>query len=254
MLRHYDERGVLHPKQVDPSSGYRWYYHDQLGTARWIRVLRDVGCSVEEIGRLLQVIDDPDALLRALEEQRKQAYRDMQSVSRRLAGLYQLIAELKDPTMAPTVTMTTRPAMTVVALRDVIPSYAEEGTLWQRLMPAVAASGIAPDDIIAAGATFHDEDYREHDVDVEVWAQIRTAPEDSDLVREIGEQQVAAATLTGPYEGMSTVTDAITAWIADRSMTVTGPMFNIYLVGPATSPDPQTWVTEVCIPIGPATG
>jgi hypothetical protein len=31
-------------------------------------------------------------------------------------------------------------------------------------------------------------------------------------------------------------------------------MFTMYLVGTATSPGPQTWVTGRGIPVGPATG
>jgi DNA-binding transcriptional MerR regulator len=253
MLRHYDERGLLPPARVDSSSGYRLYSQSQLGSARWIRTFRDVGCSVDEIGRLLRLVGDSDALLRALEQQRHQLHQDLQHVSSRLSGLDHLISDLKEPTMTPTVTMTTRPPMTVVALRDVIPSYSDEGRLWQRLMPAAAAVGVAPGDIVAFWATFHDEDYREQDVDVEVWAQVRTEPGKSELFRHVGEQHVVSATFTGPYEQISVVNDAIMSWITDRSLTVSGAMFNIYLVGPATSPDPASWVTEVCVPISTPT-
>lgn len=36
------------------------------------------------------------------------------------------------------------PAMTVVALRGTVPSYSDEGRLWERLMPALQQQGIRP--------------------------------------------------------------------------------------------------------------
>ena len=33
MLRHYDEIGLLHPKEVDPDTGYRIYGEEQLFTS-----------------------------------------------------------------------------------------------------------------------------------------------------------------------------------------------------------------------------
>ena len=39
-LRHYHQAGVLEPAEVDPSSGYRRYTHEQIATARVIHRLR----------------------------------------------------------------------------------------------------------------------------------------------------------------------------------------------------------------------
>jgi DNA-binding transcriptional MerR regulator len=50
MLRYYDERGVLHPTETDPSTGYRFYSAELLGTAYRICTLRDVGLGVASVG------------------------------------------------------------------------------------------------------------------------------------------------------------------------------------------------------------
>jgi len=52
-LRIYDEIGLLRPVDVAPSSGYRRYDPEQLGTARLIAMLRGVDMSLAEIGSLL---------------------------------------------------------------------------------------------------------------------------------------------------------------------------------------------------------
>lgn len=42
-LRLYDDLGLLRPAEVDPSSGYRFYHHDQLERARLVARLRRLG-------------------------------------------------------------------------------------------------------------------------------------------------------------------------------------------------------------------
>ena len=61
------------------------------------------------------------------------------------------------------------PAHTIIALRATIPTYADEGPLWGRLMPAAMAAGAQP---MGAGVTYHDTEYRETDCDIEAWLQV----------------------------------------------------------------------------------
>lgn len=56
-LRHYDAIGLLQPAHVDDRTGYRLYTPDQLPTLLRIAMLRDLGCSLAEVRR---VLDDPD--------------------------------------------------------------------------------------------------------------------------------------------------------------------------------------------------
>ena len=52
-LRFYDEMGLLKPVEVDRFTGYRYYEFDQLAILYRILALKDLGFSLEEIGRLL---------------------------------------------------------------------------------------------------------------------------------------------------------------------------------------------------------
>lgn len=56
--RRYDERGLLPPAAVDPRSGYRFYDPAQLGRARLVAGLRQVGMS---LARIRQVCAMPAA-------------------------------------------------------------------------------------------------------------------------------------------------------------------------------------------------
>ena len=58
MLRHYDEIGLLKPAETDRFTDYRYYREDQLPTACRIAALRDMGFSLADIIRILQVYED----------------------------------------------------------------------------------------------------------------------------------------------------------------------------------------------------
>jgi DNA-binding transcriptional MerR regulator len=60
MLRHYDATGLLKPAQVDRLSGYRFYAVEQLPRLNRILALKDLGLSLEQVGRLLDG-EDPQA-------------------------------------------------------------------------------------------------------------------------------------------------------------------------------------------------
>lgn len=103
------------------------------------------------------------------------------------------------------------------------------------------------------GATCLDPEYRETDVEIEVWIRvpepfIPVAPLEC---REVPARDVVAAMLHGGYDGMPEVTAAIGSYIAAHKAhnLRTGPMLNIYRVGPAHNPNPSTWVTDACFPV-----
>jgi DNA-binding transcriptional MerR regulator len=60
MLRHYDATGLLKPAQVDRLSAYRFYAVEQLPRLNRILALKDLGLSLEQVGRLLDG-EDPQA-------------------------------------------------------------------------------------------------------------------------------------------------------------------------------------------------
>ena len=52
-LRYYADLGLLEPAHIDPFTGFRYYELDQLPRLNRIMALKDLGLSLEEIGRLL---------------------------------------------------------------------------------------------------------------------------------------------------------------------------------------------------------
>jgi DNA-binding transcriptional MerR regulator len=53
MLRHYDAIGLLRPAHVDPVTGYRYYRAGQLAELNRIVALKDLGFTLDAVGRIL---------------------------------------------------------------------------------------------------------------------------------------------------------------------------------------------------------
>ena len=79
-LRVYDGLGLLSPARVDELSGYRYYEGDQLGQARLIATLRQLGVSLGTVKELLTL--EPAEMA----EQVMGLWREAETRARRTAG------------------------------------------------------------------------------------------------------------------------------------------------------------------------
>lgn len=250
MLRHYQEHAVLMPAFVDEHTGRRFYNPAQLGVARLVVQLRDAGFSVDEIAILSDADAGHEKVHAALDAQRAELFFQREALHERVRALDHVAITLKGKPAMTKVSTVVLPEMTIASLRRTLPSYGDEGVLWEEIMPLLVEVGATFPAEATSGATFHDPDFHESDVDVEVWIQVAARFErlaELDCV-EMPEREVVTATVRGDYSQMSAVTEALGAYIAEHGLS-TGPMFNIYRVSPAQNPDPSSWVTEVCFPI-----
>lgn len=252
MLRHYDSHGVLVPADIDPWTGYRRYAPHQLADAADVRNLRDVGFGVSAIGALLAARGTP-AWTRALQLQHAELQDDVRVAQARVSLIARLL-DHGDPSMSITLTRTTVPALTAVALRGTIDSYADEGQLWGRLMPLLADRAITP--IGPCGVIEHDDQYVEHDVDVSIFLPVPSGTTvDSPLeIIDLPARDCLVARVNGPYEQISRAHDLMNQRLVNESLTprsdgsLAARAFNVYLTTPDQVPTEQL-VTDVCLPL-----
>lgn len=176
------------------------------------------------------------------------------------------------------ITTLTIPAHTIIARREIIPTYADVGHLFDEFEPQVRrvlAGGAVHLSGQPCGATFFDDEYVEHDVDVEIWevVDVPDVPDFPDApdapievsapltCRTVPEQTVIATEHLGPYDGLAETYTALLQQIGslgefdefdECGLRTSGHAFERYLVGPAHNPDPASWRTQVCFPISPA--
>lgn len=98
-LRHYDDIGLLTPS-ARTEGGFRLYTADDESRLLLIRRMKPLGYSLEEMGRLLEVVDglasDPtDAALRArLDAMRAEAGERRERLRSQLAAADEFLAQL----------------------------------------------------------------------------------------------------------------------------------------------------------------
>lgn len=252
MLRHYDAHGVLVPEHVDAHSGYRRYAPAQLRDAADIRNLRDVGLGVSAITALLAA-RGTSTWTDALALQRCTLVEELHAARERLSLIDRMLTPGEIP-MTIQLNRTAVPAMTVVALRGTVPSYSDEGRLWERLMPALQQQGIRP--VGPCGVIEHDDEYREADVDLSVYCPVApgTRAEGPLVVLQLPERDCLVAHVIGPYTQISQAHDLIVQRMeaeglaARQDGTLASNVFNRYLVTPDQAA-PEDLVTEVCRPL-----
>lgn len=252
-LRRYDEAGLLAPASIDPFTGYRYYSERQLPSASRIRALRDMGFPLAAVREVLECYDDPRALERCLLLQRASAWEDMEEARKRLRLLDTALERLrKDETMMKyDVTVKTLRPRHVASMRQIIPSYDREGDLWNLYCQETARMNIQAGGPALCTAVYHDGEFKERDVDVEIWKDVVGDYPDTEHVKfkTVPEVQVASATFRGSYDQFSAVNEAVAAWAEDNGWMFDGVSFNIYHVSPRDTRNPDEFVTEVCYPV-----
>lgn len=253
MLRHYDEIGLLNPVNIDYATSYRYYSEDQLTVAGRIIALKDMGFGLTAIGEILKVYNDPKALSEFLAIKKTEVEAEAHELNQRLRLLETTIMSLrKDGTvMSYNVVLKSLPERTVASVRKTIPAYDQEGMLWMLLNQETAALNIQPAEPCYSLAMFHDEGYKEKDVDVEIQIAVKGQYSNTENVifKGVEETLVASATYKGSYEQVTAVNHAVANWVRDNGYEFNGAMFCIYHVSPGQTQNPEEWVTEVCYPV-----
>lgn len=253
MLRYYDEIGLLSPEMIDDFTGYRYYSEGQLPIVNRITALKEMGFGLSTIAEILRSYTDKDALRQYLVLKQSEIREQLEKTNRQLLLLETTIKRLgKDEVvMNYSVTLKELPERTVASVRKVIPSYNEEIMLWNTLVEETTPLKMKDADPCYTLAIFHDGEYKETDVDVEVQKDVKGKyPNTENVVfKTVPPIQIASATYKGSYDQISEVNEAVANWIRDNQYEFNGTSFNIYHISPHETQNPDEWVTEVCYPV-----
>ena len=253
MLRHYDEIGLLQPAQIDRFTGYRYYDEDQLAAACRIQSYKDMGFGLSAISEMLKCGLSGEKLERFFCEREAELKAELEETAYRLRLLDTAREWLRkgDRRMDYNVNVKTIPERTVAAVRMTIPSYSEEGMLWNVLMSETRDMNLVPDDPCLCSVTFYDDEFKESDVDVEAQKTVRGDYPDTEHVRFRREPAVvvASAIHNGSYKGLDEAMRFTADWVSRNGYRLSAPPFCIYHVSPHETTDESRFVTEVCYPI-----
>ena len=252
MLRHYDDIGLLKPAEIDNFTGYRYYREDQLFTAGRIAALKDMGFPLADIARMLEFYDDPDRMDAFLARQEEELADISKQTEYRLMLLATARKRLrKEQTMSFDVTVKTIPERYAATVQMVVPTYNDEGMLWNTMFAETAATPLVPADPCLACAAFLDPEYKEENVSILASMTVKGTYPDTEHVKfkTLPAVKVASCIIKGSYDQMGEATATVVSWVEQNGYKPNGPMFNIYHVSPAQTQNPDEYVTEVCFPV-----
>ncbi len=251
-LRFYDEVGLLHPARVDDFTGYRFYTFSQLARLHRLLALKEMGFPLEQIGRLLDDELSPEQLRGMLKARRSAIQARLDEELERLARVearLQLL-EQENPMNQIEVVLKQVEPLKIATVRDTIPTYSQQGALWRELEGYLALHRVRPS--AACFTMYHDEEYKEREVDAEVCEPITAELTESRRVkvRTLPAAEMASAIHRGPYTELGKAIEGILQWLETNGYRITGPEREIYLVPGrnGSQTDPET-VTEVQFPV-----
>lgn len=252
MLRYYDEMGLLKPAEVDSRTGYRMYSVSQIPVLNKIIYLRDSGFQVGEIAEVLKNSND-DVMMRQLDKKYDEVLKNIEAEQARLKrieiakeGLRQGGREIHY-----NVAIKEVPSYFVLSLRRVIPNYYCEGELWREL-----AAFAKTNHVEVSGDTlsiYHDEDYREENVDVELCAIVEKGGKDSGDFKFRHTEAVPRMACTMVYGAFSNIAAGYRSfanWLQENDQYKMGKISRqIVHRGPWNEADPENYLTEIQIPL-----
>ncbi|WP_109506917.1 MerR family transcriptional regulator [Nocardioides speluncae] len=250
-LHHYHEVGLLEPASIDTHSGYRRYAIEQVPQAHLIRRLRDLEMPVPQVREVLLAPDEAtrDAAIRAhllrMEDELRRTQSVVASLRTLLSPTTQLAIEYR--------TIATQPVFTVsdvVAWRDII-DWCDDA--FDRVYAAIKAAGARPAG--PGGGCYSQEFFSEDDggdvmVFVPVPHGVRPAPATTGVAsQDLPGGRFAVTTHSGTFDDFDRTYGALGSHVAEHHVALPDPIREFYLVGPDTTEDPASQLTEVCWPI-----
>lgn len=249
-LRYYDAVDLLNPTDVDPATGYRYYSFDMLPKLNRILALKELGLSLEQIKQLLEDDLSAEQLRGMLRLKQVEIHQQMADEKEKLARVEARLKMIEQENKMPdydVVIKNVEPTM-VASIRDVIPTYPEQGHLWDELESFLAHHQIKPD-----GPCFTVYYSDPPEVDTQVYEPVRSPiQEDLKVKQQLlpGVDTMASVVHKGPFLTIGEAYSAIIKWIEANGYGIHGPAREVYLrpaVG-GSQTDPET-VTEIQFPV-----
>jgi DNA-binding transcriptional MerR regulator len=271
MLRYYDEVGLLKPAMIDPQSGYRLYAAAQIPTLNKIVYLRDCGFNVSEIARALSLnnmnkdkllndsLDESqdDSLIDQLERKRLEVEQTIEAEQEKLRKIEMAKREIFNPNgnMHYQVSMKSIPSYSVLSLRKIMPDYYAEGQMWEELSNFAAKENLQFSQNTATFSIYHDLEYREQNVDIELCVPVKNfgLHKDKGYFTYRTTEPIPNMACTMVYGDFSNIAGAYLSfaqWLEQNNQyQMSGPTRQIVHYGSWNESNPENYVTEIQIPL-----
>ena len=251
-LRHYDEIGLLKPIYTDEENGYRYYSSRQLPIIHQILALREAGFSLEEIKAVQNGMPEKELLKRKKIE-------IMKKIAEETLRLSKVESYLTRDTMNQGyhIVIKELPEVKVASMRLVMPSYDSLFTILPPMGAEMERLGCACAEPEYCFNIYHDGEYKETDVDVEVCEAIVELKKDSDKLKfkTISKVETAACVLhKGAYKDFPKAYRAVLCFAEENGYEIIDNPREWYIDGVWNRDTEEEWLTEIQFPVRKVSG
>lgn len=244
-LRYYDRIGLLKPSEVNAYNRYRYYTTEQLGSIQTIVMYRNIGCSIDEIRKILQGCSTDEIL----ENRRKEI------VQKRLeldAALIQLEAMMMSKNTYKAI-VKDLPACVVYSRSGVIPTHDDmAGFVLETAKLCMEANpGIECPEPGYCFVTYDDKGYKERDIGLTYSEAVKTKGKDTDEIkfRELKSLTALCVMHKGPYSALGQAYAFILEYAEKNGYVICDAPREQYIDGCWNKESENDYLTEIQIPI-----
>ena len=251
-LRHYEQKELLVPDEVDEWTGYRYYSITQMLKLNSIRRLQQLGFTLEEIKELYDNeshTPSVEQLSKKIDDTEKQL---KQLVARR-NQLLEWMDSRKRINVMEKFTIESLPEVIVATHREIIPDYSALGLLCvNKIGPEMQRLGCKCPSPGYCFTIEHNKEYNPTDIDIEYCEQVEEKGTDSDIIqfkRLYAVPKALCMKHVGPYERFyESFTEAF-AYMEQHGYRLAGHPRTCYIDGAWNQEDPEKWLSIIQIPI-----
>ncbi|HDX9578391.1 TPA: MerR family transcriptional regulator [Bacillus pseudomycoides] len=254
-LRYYDEIGLIHPDEINPENGYRYYSIGQLKKMLFINRLKSYHFSLEEIKAILELEEDQseEKLFSTLNRKRKEIQEKLNAFSYTLNQMKSDILNLEKgiPIMSylddiEVQLVETKP-MNIISIRQMMSSEdyaAGYGKYFSRLYEKIATEKLT---LLGMPMTiYYSPEYNPAGNDTEFAIPVKETVKGT---RELPGCLCAKSVLNGSYPELTSVYANLMKWVENEGYELTQPPYEVYVTDPNQATVPEDTVTEVYFPV-----
>ena len=251
-LRHYEQRGLLVPNEVNEWTGYRYYSISQMQRLNTIRGLQRQGFTLEEIKEMLEgggQMPSVDLLTQKIEETERQ----LQLLMERRSQLLKWMDSHQQINTMEKFSIQSLPEIIVASHRAIIADYSALGMLCvNKIGPEMQRLGCKCPPPGYCFTIEHQQEYSSDNIDIEYCEQVEEMGEDSNIIqfkRLPAVEKVLCMKHVGPYELFYESYAEAFNYMQEQGYKLSGYPRTCYIDGAWNQNDPELWVSIIQIPI-----
>ena len=254
-LRYYAEIGLIHPDEINPENGYRYYSIMQLKKMLLINRLKSYSFSLEEIKNILEWEEDQaeEKLRSALNRKRREVQEKIDAFAYALNQMNRDISNLEKgmPMMAHLdhieVQLVETGPMNILSMRQMLSSddyAAGYGMYFSGLYAKIVTEKLT---LLGAPMTiYHSPEYNPAGNDTEFAIPVAEAVKGT---RDFPGGLCAKSVLHGSYSELTSVYARLREWIENEGYELIKSPYEVYITDPNQAAVPEDIVTEVYFPV-----